>query len=154
MKHRNKAAKKPSQYMSVIIDGMDQDKTNIPHITSNPKALAGQYTLETHVTGVKLHGRESLMFIDYNQFPHDTNLTIELLLTAFLRHKVHIPVKVIKRATFVQRSLLYYCPISYKLISLCFKKKKHKLQNTRKICPLCFIFKWITLVGTTRTSSL
>ena len=37
MKHRRKAEKQPSKYISLIIDGMDQDKTNVPHIISNPK---------------------------------------------------------------------------------------------------------------------
>lgn len=39
MKHRRKAEKDPSKYMSLIIDGMDQQKTNIPHIISNPKVI-------------------------------------------------------------------------------------------------------------------
>jgi hypothetical protein len=36
-KHKRKAEKQPAGYTSIIIDGMDQDKTNIPHILSNPK---------------------------------------------------------------------------------------------------------------------
>ena len=57
---------------------MDQQKTDLPHITSNPKSIAGCYTLETHVTGVHVHGRSTFMFIDWRQFPHDSNLTIEI----------------------------------------------------------------------------
>ncbi len=87
-KHRHKAEKYPSKYMSIIIDGMDQDKTDIPHLISTPKALAGNYTLETHVTGVRVHGRCTMMFIDCKQFPHDSNLTIELLSEVFLKFKV------------------------------------------------------------------
>lgn len=29
------------QYLSIIMDGMDQDKTDLPHIISNPKSIAG-----------------------------------------------------------------------------------------------------------------
>lgn len=87
-KHRCKAEKYPEKYMSIIIDGMDQEKTNIPHILSKPKALAGSYTLDTHITGVKIHGRRSKMYIDYQQFPHDANLTAELLSKALLDCKV------------------------------------------------------------------
>ncbi len=54
---------------------MDQSKTNIPHIVNNPKVMAGAYRLETHITGVKVHGRFTMMFIDSGQFNHDTNLT-------------------------------------------------------------------------------
>lgn len=89
-KHRHKAEKYPSKYMSIIIDGMDQDKTNIPHLISIPKALAGNYTLETHITGVRVHGRSTITFIDCQQFPHDSNLTIELLSRVFLKYKVSL----------------------------------------------------------------
>ena len=79
-KHRNKAQKYQSNYVSIIIDGMDQDKTDVSHIISNPKSMAGAYTLETHVTGVRAHGRCTMMVIDCGQFPHDSNITIEILL--------------------------------------------------------------------------
>jgi hypothetical protein len=87
-KHRHKSQKYPEKYLSVIIDGMDQDKTDIPHIITNPKALAGSFKLQTHVTGVQAHGHCTLMFIDCGQFPHDTNLTIEALLQLFQHLKV------------------------------------------------------------------
>ena len=50
-KHRHKSEKNPSKYLSVIIDGVDQGKTDIPHIISKPKLMAGAATLEMHVTG-------------------------------------------------------------------------------------------------------
>ena len=83
-----KAVKHPTTYLSVIIDGMDQDKTDIPHITSHPKAMAGGCTLETHITGVKVHGQFSMMVIDCGQFSHDSNLTIQILLQTFHKLKV------------------------------------------------------------------
>lgn len=67
---------------------MDQEKTNIPHIISNPKAMAGSYRLETHITGVRAHGRCTLIVIDCGQFHHDANLTIEVLLQLFNLLKV------------------------------------------------------------------
>lgn len=87
-KHRYKSRKHPEKYLSVIIDGMDQDKTDIPHIITNPKALAGSFRLETHITGVQAHGHCTLMVIDCGQFPHDTNLTIEALVQLFQHLKV------------------------------------------------------------------
>ena len=80
MKHRRKAEKDLSKCLSVIVDGMDQSKTDIPHIMSNPKALAGHRTLETHVTGIRAHGQLTMMVIDCQQFKHDSNLTLEILL--------------------------------------------------------------------------
>ena len=82
-KHRHKAEKNPKNYLSIIIDGMDQEKTDIPHIISKPKAMAGTQTLETHVTGIRAHGHCTLFTIDCGQFPHDSNLTIENLLRLF-----------------------------------------------------------------------
>ena len=67
---------------------MDQDKTDLPHIISNPKVLAGKYTLETSITGVCCHGRGTVMFIDCSEYPHDSNRTIEQLLQVFLKYKV------------------------------------------------------------------
>lgn len=74
--------------MSVIIDGMDQSKTGLPHIPSNPKSMAGQYTLPTHLTGVHAHGRLTMVLIDWGQYPHDSNLTINALLHMLLHYKV------------------------------------------------------------------
>lgn len=74
--------------LSLIIDGMDQSKTDIPHIINNPKVMSGAYRHETHVTGVRVHGRFTMMFIDCRQFSHDSNLTIEILLRTFHQLKV------------------------------------------------------------------
>ena len=82
-KHRCKAEKEPERYLSLIIDGMDQEKTKILHILSKPKALAGSYLLETHITGVKMYGRGSKMYTDHQQYPHDANLTAELVSKQF-----------------------------------------------------------------------
>ena len=87
-KHRRKSEKAPEKYMSLIIDGMDQGKTDIPHITSNPKALAGAYKFETHVTGVRVHGRGTVMVVDCGQFAHNSNMTIDILLRTFHIYKV------------------------------------------------------------------
>ena len=64
---------------------MDQDKTDIPHIISKPKAMAGAATLETHVTGARAHGQLTVMAIDCGQYPHDSNL---ILLRLFKELKV------------------------------------------------------------------
>ena len=90
MKHRQKAEKSPMKYLSLIIDGMDQSKTNIPHIISNPKVLAGSQTLDTHITGVRIHGQFTFMVIDCQQFKHDSNLTMEIMVQVFSKLKVSV----------------------------------------------------------------
>ena len=127
-KHRHKSEKHPNKYLSIIIDGMDQDKTDIPHIISNPKALAGSYRLETHVTGVRAHGHCTLMLVDYGEFPHNTNLTIEALLKVFCLLKVCGNV---------------YVHSSSVLNVIC---------SCRTTCHLCCISKWTILAGITRTN--
>lgn len=50
--------------------------------------LAGAYLLETRITGIRAHGRKVMIAIDCNEFHHDSNLTIEILLQMLLRFKV------------------------------------------------------------------
>ena len=69
---------------------MDQAKTSLPHIPSNPKCFAGEYSLPTHLTGVNIHGKQPVIFIDWGQFPHDSNLTINVILQITVHYKVHI----------------------------------------------------------------
>lgn len=76
-------------------------KTNIPHIISNPKALAGSYTLETHVTGIRAHGQITIMALDCQQFKHDSNLTIDIIIRVLTR------LKVTNTLLFFYHSLLY-----------------------------------------------
>ena len=39
--NRLKAEQEPKKYLSVIVDGMDQAKTNLPHITRISKVTGG-----------------------------------------------------------------------------------------------------------------
>ena len=36
--------------------------------------------LATHVVGVKVHGKETHMFVDLSQYQHDANLTLNCML--------------------------------------------------------------------------
>lgn len=126
--------------MSIIIDGMDQDKTNVPHLISTPKALSGAYTLETHVTGVRVHGRCTMMFIDCQQFPHDSNLTIELLTQVFLKYKV-------------KNYTLRFCTVIEQVKCVSVNQFCHTLCN-RTACLRCCTCKWTTPAETIRISLL
>ncbi|WAR29886.1 hypothetical protein MAR_003454, partial [Mya arenaria] len=81
-KKREASRKEPTKYMSIIIDGMDQSKTNLPHFTGRlPKSLSAADLLKTHITGAICHGHGGMYsFLDINQFPHDPNLTIDVIL--------------------------------------------------------------------------
>ena len=64
---------------------MDQAKTNLPNTKIIAKSTSALWRLRTHVTGVLVHtkapcGKLAFAFVDLLQWPHDSNLTITLLL--------------------------------------------------------------------------
>ncbi|XP_053403165.1 uncharacterized protein LOC123565917 [Mercenaria mercenaria] len=83
-KHRSKAKNNPHKYLSIIIDGMDQNKTCLPHMVSESKFINQMWKLKVHLTGVVVHGVATHGFSDYNQVKHDSNLTITVLMKILL----------------------------------------------------------------------
>ena len=74
--------------MSIIIDGMDQNSTQLPHTKRLQKSDAHLWHFRTHLTGAILHGHWATVFLDYLQWPHDPNLTINVLLQVSYIHNV------------------------------------------------------------------
>ena len=83
--NRRLAIDNPREYISTIIDGMDQNKTNLPHFARVTKATQNLWTLRTHLTGVMVHGKGNFGFFDFLQWPHDCNLTLSCLLETLSR---------------------------------------------------------------------
>lgn len=71
---------------------MDQNKTDLPHFARKSKTASNMWVLRTHVTGAILHGRRSFAFIDVHLWPHDSNLTINIILHVLLDQKNLPPV--------------------------------------------------------------
>lgn len=71
--------------LSVIIDGMDQNATSMPHFKRKSKSAVNLWHLRTHVTGVIVHGKGSFTYCDILQWPHDPNLTMNILLHVLLK---------------------------------------------------------------------
>nr|XP_054753079.1 uncharacterized protein LOC129258865 isoform X1 [Lytechinus pictus] len=90
-KHIQKAKLHPEKYMSIIIDGMDQHCTAIPQLHPTPKALSHTDQLHTHITGAIVHGRGQHTYIDFKEYPHDSNLTIHVLLNVLIRYADSLP---------------------------------------------------------------
>ncbi|XP_061195044.1 uncharacterized protein LOC133203240 [Saccostrea echinata] len=97
-KKRELARGNPSHFLSIIIDGMDQSKTNLPHFTGRlMKGVDPNSFLKTHIQGVLNHGLESLdLYVDINV---DANLVMNiilkstykaLLITGFLQSTFYI----------------------------------------------------------------
>ena len=85
--HREKSRSNPTKCVTIIIDGMDQSKTNLPNTKIIAKSTSALWRLRTHITGVLAHtkapsGKLAFAYIDLLQWPHDSNLTISLLLNA------------------------------------------------------------------------
>ena len=76
--------------MTVIIDGMDQAKLLLPQLCNLIKAFSDAYKLRTHLTGVLDHGQQPFCVLDLFQWPHDSNLTLNVLLLV-LERRAHIP---------------------------------------------------------------
>ena len=88
-KHKRKATENPNKYMSIIMDGMDQKKTNLP--------VMGRYTktespLTQRIIGVKVHGIKNYAFVVDETVPGGSNLMVEILRRVLLdlqeKHKL------------------------------------------------------------------
>ncbi|VDI06880.1 Hypothetical predicted protein [Mytilus galloprovincialis] len=79
---RDLAKAHPTRYLSLIIDGMNQSKTNLPHFVGRTaKSVNPGNQLTTHITGILAHGQQAFFsFLDWCQYPHDSNLKMNLLL--------------------------------------------------------------------------
>ena len=87
--HREKARSCPEKFLTMIIDGMDQSKTNIPNTKLISKSTSSLWRLRTHITGVILHtkapcGKLTYCFIDFIQYPHDSNLTLTVMINVLV----------------------------------------------------------------------
>ena len=88
-KHKRKATENPNKYMSIIMDGMDQKKNNLP--------VMGRYTktespLTQRIIGVKVHGIKNYAFVVDETVPGGSNLMVEILRRVLLdlqeKHKL------------------------------------------------------------------
>ena len=73
------------KYLCIIIDGMDQAKLLVPNLHHCAKSYYSAWRLLMHLTGVINHGREVIGLFDMFQWPHDSNLTMNVLLRVLLR---------------------------------------------------------------------
>ena len=68
---------------------MDQSKTNLPNTKLISKSTSSLWRLRTHITGVILHtkapcGKLAYCFVDLMQFPHDSNLTLTVMVNSLV----------------------------------------------------------------------
>ena len=64
---------------------MDQTKLLLPNLRRWAKAYASAWRLRTHLTGAINHGREVVGLFDIFQWPHDSNLTMNVIMRVLER---------------------------------------------------------------------
>ncbi|WAR32001.1 OGG1-like protein [Mya arenaria] len=82
-KHIRKAKSQPDQYLSIILDGMDQEKTRLPHLPTTPKSLSNAWKVQFNLMGAIAHGIGIYGFFDPFQWSHGGNYTISILFSIF-----------------------------------------------------------------------
>ena len=75
--YRRRAKGKRGRCISLIMDGMDQSKTDLPHTKTSLKSDGNM--VETKITGVLVHGRNFNCYVSEPQVKHDTNLSLTCL---------------------------------------------------------------------------
>lgn len=72
LKHKTLARTQSDQYLSLIIDGMDQKKKNIPNADGS-RNTGGKNELLSRVIGVLVHGHRAYAYICPDNVPHNIN---------------------------------------------------------------------------------
>ncbi|KAI8489926.1 hypothetical protein Bbelb_322870 [Branchiostoma belcheri] len=79
-KHIKKAKQNPDNYLSLIIDSMDQNKTFLPHFSTLRKSKSSLKPMKFHLTGVLAHGQNRAFIYGWTpKFHMDTNITVNVL---------------------------------------------------------------------------
>jgi hypothetical protein len=75
-KHRRKASSDPQRFLSIIIDGMDQKKTNIPKMG---RTVKDESPLTQRIVGVKVHGHGTFVYVCDDTVAKGGNLICDIL---------------------------------------------------------------------------
>lgn len=80
-KHRKKCLEKKDKYLGLVIDGMDQKKTMLPHFMRPPKNLKEENFIQLHVVGALVFNgvMSSRIFVNFPNIHNDPNLTITII---------------------------------------------------------------------------
>jgi hypothetical protein len=88
-KHREEATNKDTRHrsMCISIDGMDHSKTSCGNLDREDKDTEKNVKLETHVTGVLVHGRDPCAYVYtwYDRFPSGSDVVTTILVDVLRR---------------------------------------------------------------------
>jgi hypothetical protein len=77
--HRSKARQRPLTYLSMIIDGADQSKYDLPYFCERSHASDDAIRLKMHLYGVLVHGRRAYAFTCPDHEEQGHNATIQCI---------------------------------------------------------------------------
>ncbi|CAG0902101.1 unnamed protein product [Darwinula stevensoni] len=86
MKHKVLAID-DSDWVTMVVDGMDQNKTNIPRFAEEDRQAGSLPKIITHISGVMVYSRKGIRefaFVDQGEYPHDSNLCAGVILRSLL----------------------------------------------------------------------
>ncbi|KAL3686648.1 hypothetical protein R1sor_009222 [Riccia sorocarpa] len=80
-RRRNKALSCPDEAAYIAIDGIDQNKTRLPHFTKVTKSVDGASLVGVHLVGVMIYNRtfRTKVYATYKNVRSDSNLTISVI---------------------------------------------------------------------------
>lgn len=87
-KHKEQAIRSSSKHKSlcISIDGMDHSKTSAPSMARDTKEIEAAEKLETHITGVLVHGRmAATCFTWHDRFPSGSDVVATVLMDTLRR---------------------------------------------------------------------
>jgi hypothetical protein len=77
--NRAMARRSPKKYMSIIIDGADQSKHDMPHFKDQSHMSSEAHRIKMHLYGALVHGRGAYAFTMPDHEPQGHNTTIQVL---------------------------------------------------------------------------
>ena len=85
--HKAKARDEPEKYLSIAIDGMDTEKTRIFRLARDSKATDNLVKVDTHLTGVLVHGRDpaAYCYTWHDRFPTGSDVFNNILTDVLCR---------------------------------------------------------------------
>lgn len=87
-KARQKAADSPQKYLSIIMDAMDQNKTNVPFFQNPPKSISGLHPLlKTKLIGCMVHGHGTYLYWCTSEIQKDSSLAVECLRRTLIKYQ-------------------------------------------------------------------
>ena len=80
-----KAVMRPADFLSLIVDGADQEKYSLPYRPRPMKTVDNYWRQKTHVMGAISHGRQVFAFVATDDIKQGNNVTIEVIHRVLLK---------------------------------------------------------------------